>query len=541
MVNSAVFASGTLEKTPLVHLLASLHERQLTGTLVFETENGAKSAVSITRGAPTKVKLAEPVARLGTLLVELGLIDEQDREQSYAQAKQQGRLHGQHLLQSKQVDAASLERALHLQLLRKLRWICQLSPSTGYGFYESQDFLARWAGEGIHVSPLLVIWDLSRTLADLPHLAEHVKRYEAGAITLGARATLDVFDFSPAERTLTNALGAEPRTLADLRRLNLVSEDCLQRLIFVLSATRQIELQPVAGSPTPGEVSPRMPAQRVLSTNQAGASPAARVAAPTDIKTNPEIAERRRQLLALAESYEKLDYYELLGVARDAPTTQIHVAFLGLAKRLHPDKLGPELADLRPVSAKLFARITEARENLSNLESRSRYDAKLDQDSPGDDREQQRIQEIVNAATWFQKAEVLLKKRMLDAAEQEASRAHQADPEQADYLALLAWIRANRSDSAAELPDLLVQLNVAVAMSPESEKVRFYRAQVLTRLGRNAEAVLDYKFVVSRNPHNIDAQREIRLWEMRQQKPSTAPAQAPATAKLGVFGKLFKR
>ncbi len=248
--------------------------------------------------------------------------------------------------------------------------------------------------------------------------------------------------------------------------------------------------------------------------------------------------------MALAARCETLDHYELLGVPRDATSPQIQAAFLEAAKRFHPDKLGSELADLRPTSAKLFARITEARQTLTNARSRTEYDTKRAQGMTRQVDEQHRIQEIVNAATCFQKAEVFLKKRMLGPAEQEAKRAHESDPEQADYLALLSWIQANKPDSAAKLPEILAQLSAAVHMSPESEKIRFYRAQVLTRLGRHLEAVNDYRLVVAKNPHNIDAQREIRLWEMRQHGAHAAQSHQrpdPPEPTGGVLSKLFKR
>jgi len=206
---------------------------------------------------------------------------------------------------------------------------------------------------------------------------------------------------------------------------------------------------------------------------------------------------------------------------------------------------------MRASSARLFARISEARQTLTEPDSRQQYDAKLGQGVAHDDEEneQKRIHEIINAATSFQKAEVLLKKRMLAAAEKEARSAHESDPGQADYLALLAWINASKTESSALLPESLGQLNMAVSMSPESEKIRFYRAQVLSRLGRKQEALADYKFVVTKNPRNIDAQRELRLSEMRKSQVSSpalttgsAPRQSIAPqSKGGVFSKFFKR
>jgi curved DNA-binding protein CbpA len=602
MVNSVAFAPGTLERTPLIYLLASIVDRQLSGTLVFETEAGEKSALSFAAGAPSKLKTAEVFARLGALLVEFGYLDAATCEQSYAEAKAVGSLHGNHLVQTGVIGADTLEHALRTQLLRKLQWACALPPSTAYGFYDNQDFLARWAGQGVRLSPLLAIWHLVRNCSQLPDFAERLACHASQPVMLARGAKLVAFGFDAAECAVLETIAHEPKPFVALRRANRVSEPVLQRLIYVLSLTRHLELQgegerpPLLGfgsslldcvgrlDSAPGRCSAAPP---VSISDPIGSQPpsvASQQDAPPDGDgKDAELAERRRLIRDLASRYDTIDHYELLGIARDATAAQIQAAFLEAAKRYHPDKLGAELADLRTPSAKLFARVAEARQTLSDPNARQQYDARLDQRQPRDQSEQdeqQRIHEIVNAATSFQKAEVFFKKRMLAAAEQEARRAYEADPEQAEYLALLAWINANKPDSANLLSDVLFQLNTAVRMSPESEKTRFYRAQVLSRLGRNLEAVADYKFVVGKNPHNIDAQRELRLWEMRQKKlqtggfgsresagrasqnfaqgpgamratspgHSTSPAPAssqsqqnPAPSKGGVFSKLFKK
>ena len=58
----------------------------------------------------------------------------------------------------------------------------------------------------------------------------------------------------------------------------------------------------------------------------------------------------------------------------------------------------------------------------------------------GTAREQEEIQAVLRAATNFRKAEVLLKKNNLGAAEEHAFLAVQDDPRQADYVALHTWI-----------------------------------------------------------------------------------------------------
>src|SRR5207245_3959487 len=62
------------------------------------------------------------------------------------------------------------------------------------------------------------------------------------------------------------------------------------------------------------------------------------------------------------------DYYELLGVARDAGEPEIKKAFRGLARELHPD-----VSDA-PDAHERFREVVEAYEVLSKSETRELYD-----------------------------------------------------------------------------------------------------------------------------------------------------------------------
>src|SRR5262245_21188025 len=64
------------------------------------------------------------------------------------------------------------------------------------------------------------------------------------------------------------------------------------------------------------------------------------------------------------------DYYEVLGVDRDADAAEVKRAFRGLARELHPDVNGHD-----PEAEEKFKAAAEAYEVLSNPEQRRVYDA----------------------------------------------------------------------------------------------------------------------------------------------------------------------
>eukprot|EP01083_Nonionella_stella_P245671 853641_1 len=69
-----------------------------------------------------------------------------------------------------------------------------------------------------------------------------------------------------------------------------------------------------------------------------------------------------------AASSQKKDYYETLGVDKNAKDTEIKKAFYKLAKQWHPD------ANKAPEAKDKFSEINEAYQILSNKEKRAQYD-----------------------------------------------------------------------------------------------------------------------------------------------------------------------
>ena len=73
-----------------------------------------------------------------------------------------------------------------------------------------------------------------------------------------------------------------------------------------------------------------------------------------------------------------MDFYELLGVAKNATTDEIKKAYRALAKQHHPD-----LNNGDPESEKKFKEINQAYETLSDPQKRQNYDLGDRGENPG--------------------------------------------------------------------------------------------------------------------------------------------------------------
>ncbi len=267
-----------------------------------------------------------------------------------------------------------------------------------------------------------------------------------------------------------------------------------------------------------------------------------------------DLAARRAEIEQRAASIDDHDYFQVLGVTPDTSPSELQTTYFALAKTYHPDRLPPELADIKPLVARVFARITEAYRTLSDPARRREY---LSQDNPNDLREQEKVARAVDAALELQKAEALLKKNDLLGAEALARRAFEADPEQPEHITLLVWIQALRRPNPPALregaittyyDDLIKILDIVLSKEPRFERALFYRGTLLKRAGRHDKALADFRLVAEINPRNIDAAREVRLHEMRVREGGSPKAQRPGSGGApdnpeggGLLNKIFKR
>ncbi|HET7541296.1 MAG TPA: DnaJ domain-containing protein [Polyangiaceae bacterium] len=568
MTEAAPTAQGSLEATPLGHLLVYCLDRTLSGTLVLEEASGKRHAIYFDGGGPSKAKLDASVLFLGRVLVEQKAITEETYDRTLALATERGQLHGQVLLEQGEIDEHTLREGLREQLSRQVLWMFGLPGSTVFGYYDRVNFLERWGGEGVRAKPLALIWRGVREYVHAGHMAEVLERFGDQPILLHIDAPIRRFRFDRHEQSIIDVLRAKPQPLSELLARGLAEPAYVRRLVYAMLITRQLEsgipgVEPIgvdeAASSSRMPVAPVLPASAQASRHPSPHPPSAAPAAPKAVES-PEQAAFKAEIRDRA-AHGAADYYELLGVSPDAQPAVVQAAFFQLAKKWHPDRLGPDFADVRELANKVFARMSEAHQILSDPMRRKEYD-ELRKNGAGGAEEQEQVQRVLRAATAFQKAEVLLKRNNTPAALEEARKALELDPSQADYIALLAWLEATQLN--ANLEEILARIEKAQRLEPNNTRIRWYRGSILKRLGKNGKAIGDFRFIVENDPRHLDAQREIRLYEMRkaeqrrtgQKTPSDRPSAQPGrpsgappsakssesgTTNTSRFGKWFKR
>src|SRR5271154_2864757 len=101
-------ASGTLAKTPLIHLVLYVLNNGLSGTLELCAPDMRRALVLFLSGQPAKVWTSEQGLYLGEILMELGHLTETELTQSLSDlsaAKSAGPMvHGQLLLAAGTID-----------------------------------------------------------------------------------------------------------------------------------------------------------------------------------------------------------------------------------------------------------------------------------------------------------------------------------------------------------------------------------------------------------------------------------------------------
>jgi DnaJ-domain-containing protein 1 len=650
-------AEGLLAKTPLAHLFIYVMERRLTGSLELRRPDGAGGSLYFYEGIPRKARVPAGVATLGQVLVQHGVVTQEQANASMEQRMASGVLQGQVLLGMGVIAPDTLLGGLAAQLEAKILHLFEFPFESQFAFYEARDTLEGFGGtEIVEADPLRLLWLGVRLNPSWDHVNQTLARAQSFGLKLSPHASPDRCPFAPGELQAVDLLRQRPIRITDLTAARLMTPSVAQLFIYFFLITKQLELvegppaapprtavarvqlqskqvarggagiveeqhaaarpdarmspipqayaipdamrtDAIRPAPPPADVaqeapplsfafgapppappsapslgsgeppssssssfrpaqgpfasqSPpsqsRIPTALAQSQSRISAAPPASDKPPGSVRpgrTTMSGAEDglRSKILSKAEQVDHQSHYEILGVPNNAPKEDIQKAFFALAKVWHPDKLPVALGDVRDACSKVFSKISEAHSTLMDPARRGDYDNAL-RDGTGSAAEQQKVQEVLEAANNFQKALIVLKRNDTTLGEDLARRAYAADPSQADYLALVTWLDSQKpiNQNRDKTNALIAKLDEAIKMNANCERAFFYRGMLHKRNDNMKQSIKDFKRAVELNAHNLDAAREIRLFSMRGPGAAT-PAAKPDDSIGGLFGRLFKK
>jgi curved DNA-binding protein CbpA len=253
-------------------------------------------------------------------------------------------------------------------------------------------------------------------------------------------------------------------------------------------------------------------------------------------KDHKEQSDLLLEIRGIHKDLSKKSHYDALSVKPLAKAEEIKRAFHTAAKRYHPDAFTIPLAeDDQRVVRELSARVNEAYQVLSNDKSRVEYDRLLsDERIKGDARKAERIRD---AEVKHQMGVVMMRKKDFQKAREYFNFAVESDPDRGEYKASLAWAMYTdaKFDREQALSKGLVLLKEALKQQDNQPSAHYYLAQMLKTKGNTTDALFHFKRALHYDPKHLDAQREVRLMEMRSSKSDADDTTA------GAISKLFKR
>jgi curved DNA-binding protein CbpA len=236
------------------------------------------------------------------------------------------------------------------------------------------------------------------------------------------------------------------------------------------------------------------------------------------INLSPEDRDLREKLVRRIMEMRKQDYFDILGVSKNAPVSEIKKAYFSLAKQYHPDRIAvSSTAEIRTLADEIFSLLSTANEVLTDEERRAQY---LEELSSGAKRGvSSEVSKILSAEGLFQKGEMALRRRDYGQALQLFEEAVRLCPEEGEFHAYLGWTMfqndPKNEDVVRRARDAL---NQAVALNPKVDKAYLFLGYIYKAMNYKEMAEHEFEKAIQCNPDCTEALRELRLLNLRKKE-----------------------
>jgi curved DNA-binding protein CbpA len=202
---------------------------------------------------------------------------------------------------------------------------------------------------------------------------------------------------------------------------------------------------------------------------------------------------------------EPADHFTALGLERKATAADVKKAFFQLARELHPDTVQEGNAELRELKQRLFARVNEAAQVLSDEKRRKEHEDELDGKGSVD------VARIFAAEEAFLRGEIMIKARKLVEGLALIDEAIELNQDEGEFYAWRGWARfLLAKDRKTQYPLSAADCRKALSMIDKCVPAWTFLGNMAKAMGELGEAEKSYRKVLELEPRNVDASRELR-------------------------------
>ncbi|MDD5223555.1 MAG: DnaJ domain-containing protein [bacterium] len=532
---------GDLRNYPLPFVLGRVGREQQDGFLRLK-RGDMKKEIVFKGGTTLEIRSNIVNECLGRFLQRTGKISDSVYEESLRIMSAEGKKQGEVLMAMGAISSHELPELLKKQA--RERFLDLFSwPEGAYRFFPSADIKEPEVSSGLELAA--IIYEGVSTRFPKERIQVFLESHRDQPLARSDRQAL-AFDenrLKLSDRRILKAINGKSRVGDLLDRFGSEA----QVLFYTLIVTGV--LIPIAAPGTGAEI-PRPPAGKKAdpAPPPLSAPPSVPPAAPAatasggreeDAEDKSSSSSKEEILEDLQSTYEKLrdlDSFGILGLKQDADLARIKQSYFRLARTYHPDRFsvfGNE--EMKKLSNAVFALVSQAFATIGNEEGRKKY---LDSIRTADKQAEleKGAEKLVNAELQYQKGEMLLKQKEYDQALEALDWAVKLNAEEPEYRMTLGWaiykkystppIDENKIKEAARL------IKQATERNPRLDKGFYYLGTISKLSGNEDEARQYFTRALEINPKSLEAQRELRVFEMRKQKTEE---------KKSTFSRLFKR
>ncbi|MEZ4705069.1 MAG: DnaJ domain-containing protein [Bdellovibrionota bacterium] len=242
--------------------------------------------------------------------------------------------------------------------------------------------------------------------------------------------------------------------------------------------------------------------------------------------TSPEVklgSDGKSRVFKSMDDLANKNHFEILGIGVDANSVKIQENYFSMAKEYHPDRLKGLAQKQREEAEKIFSRITEAYNTLSNRNRREEYKSKLKVQSEGISPNGD-VNAVLKSETFFQEGISHLKKDNYDQAMVSFEKAIQLYDKEPEYSVQLGWATFRQGVKDKDEKSIHKGYELVRKHGKEGAitKISFYYMGMIEKfLGNLDKAKILFSKAADADPNNAKAASELRLLNMREERETS--------------------